>query len=71
MIMSRVENKAERLLQIEALLLAHPEGLTQSELARRLGVNRSTIHRSLPDLPKHIYVEDDEQSYRFESIENS
>ncbi|MCJ7621879.1 MAG: WYL domain-containing protein, partial [Anaerolineaceae bacterium] len=52
------ETKANRLLQIEALLLQHPEGLTQSEIARRLGVNRSTIGRYLPDLPKHIYIDD-------------
>jgi CRISPR-associated endonuclease/helicase Cas3 len=48
--MERATNKAERLLQIEALLLAHPDGLTQAEIARRLRVNRSTIHRYLPDL---------------------
>jgi len=48
--MERATNKAERLLQIEALLLAHAEGLAQAEIARRLGVNRSTIHRYLPDL---------------------
>ena len=55
--MSRAENKASRLLQIENLLLAHPEGLTQAEIARRTGVNRSTINRYLPDLPKHIYID--------------
>lgn len=32
------------------LLLAHPEGLTQAEIARRLGVNRSTVHRCLPQV---------------------
>jgi CRISPR-associated endonuclease/helicase Cas3 len=52
------EKKADRLLKIEALLLGHPEGMTQSELARRLGVNRSSINRYIPDLPKHIYFED-------------
>lgn len=57
--MSLAENKADRLLKIEALLLAHPEGLSQAELARRLGVNRSTINRDLPDLPKQIYAEVD------------
>jgi len=57
--MSRAENKASRLLQIEAMLLSHPEGLAQSEIARRLGVNRSTVGRYLPDLPKHIYIDDD------------
>jgi CRISPR-associated endonuclease/helicase Cas3 len=56
--MKRAENKAARLLQIEALLLAHPEGLTPAEIARRLGVHRSTIGRCLPDLPRHIYVDD-------------
>ena len=55
--MKRAANKAERLLQIEQLLLAHPEGLTQAELARRLGVDRSTILRNLADAPKHIYEE--------------
>lgn len=52
--MSRAENKADRLLQIEALLLTHPEGLTQSEIARRLGVDRSVIHRNLYDFEKRF-----------------
>jgi CRISPR-associated endonuclease/helicase Cas3 len=57
--MDRAQNKAERLIQIENLLLAHPEGLTQAEIARRLKVDRSTINRYIPVLPKHIYIEDD------------
>lgn len=56
--MKPAETKASRLLQLESLLLAHPEGLSQSEIARRLHVNRSTIHRYLPDLPGHFYVDD-------------
>lgn len=56
--MGRAENKAARLLQIEAMLLAEPDGLSQAEIARRLSVNRSTIGRYLPDLPAHIYVDD-------------
>ncbi len=48
--MERAVNKAARLSQIESLLLAHPEGLSQAEIARRTGVHRSTIHRYLPDL---------------------
>ncbi|HNT77103.1 MAG TPA: CRISPR-associated helicase Cas3' [Anaerolineae bacterium] len=56
----RASNKSERLLQIEALLLAHPEGLSQAELARRVGVNRSQIHRDLPDLKRFsVYEMDD------------
>ena len=48
------------MLQIEALLLAHPMGMTQAEIARRMGVNRSTVGRYLADLPKHIYIDDDD-----------
>jgi len=50
--MSSSETKTERLFQIETLLLTHPHGFTQAELARRLGVNRSTIMRYLPSLMK-------------------
>lgn len=57
--MSRATNKAARLGEIEALLCAHPEGLRPAEIARRLKVHRSTITRYLPDLPGHIYLEDD------------
>mgnify|MGYP001025655048 CR=1 FL=1 len=58
--MTRAETKVQRLLQIEALLLNHPEGLTQSEIARRLDVNRSTVYRNLPDLTLNapIFEED-------------
>lgn len=50
--MSRAENKTERLLQMEALLLTNPQGITQAEMARRLGVDRSVIHRNLYDFQK-------------------
>jgi CRISPR-associated endonuclease/helicase Cas3 len=50
--MSRAENKTERLLQMEALLLSNPQGLTQAEISRRLGVDRSVIHRNLYDFQK-------------------
>ena len=36
-------NKAARLEQIKHLLLRHKEGLTISEIARHIGVNRSTV----------------------------
>lgn len=59
--MIRAEEKAQRLLQIEKLLWAHPEGLTRAEIARRLGVNRSTITKYLDtdQLPKGIYEAED------------
>jgi len=52
---NRAETKSARLSQIEALLIDHPEGLTQSELAGRLGVHRSTILRNLADISAPIY----------------
>ena len=54
--MERAANKADRLMQIESLLVTHPEGLTQAEIARRLGVHRSTIYRYLPDLTTRFAV---------------
>ena len=58
--MNRAEEKAQRLLQIEKLLWAHPEGLTRAEIARRLDVNRSTITKYLDanQLPPGIYEDD-------------
>lgn len=41
--MNSQANKAARLEQIEQLLLRHKNGLTISEIARKIGVNRSTV----------------------------
>ena len=48
--MKRTLKKTERLLKIEQLLLAHPQGMNRAEIARRLGVHRSTIKRDIDDL---------------------
>lgn len=45
--MNRSKDMA-RLQKIEELLKEHPEGLRQSEIARRLGLHRSTVMRDLP-----------------------
>jgi len=45
--MNRSKDMA-RLREIEQLLKQHPEGLKQSEIARRLGLHRSTVMRDLP-----------------------
>ena len=42
--------------QLELLLRSHPEGLRRAEIARRLGVHRSTISRYVEDLSKHIDI---------------
>lgn len=57
--MPRAASKHDRLIQIENLLLSHPEGLTQAEIARRVGVNRSTILRDIPSFSKSIYLDED------------
>ncbi len=49
--MMPADTKANRLRRIEALLLEHPEGFSQAEIARRMGVHRSTILRDLADIP--------------------
>ncbi|MGN0906447.1 MAG: helix-turn-helix transcriptional regulator [Bullifex sp.] len=48
--------KGERVAQLELLLRSHPEGLRRAEIARRLGVHRSTISRYVEDLSEHIDV---------------
>lgn len=58
--MERAANKAERLLQLEQLLLAFPEGLHKAEIARRLGVHRSTIGRDIEDLSRRVPIWEDE-----------
>jgi len=66
--MKPADTKSTRLTQIELLLLDHPEGLTQADIARALGVHRSTILRNLADMDAPIYEENgrlfmDRQSY--------
>lgn len=40
----------DRVAQLEFILKTHPEGLRKSEIARRIGVHRSTIGRYIDDL---------------------
>jgi CRISPR-associated endonuclease/helicase Cas3 len=60
--MERSDSKAERLLQLEQILLAHPEGLHKAEIARRLGVHRSTVGRYIEDLTRRIPIWQDGNS---------
>ena len=55
--MKRAEGKAARINQIERLLWSHPEGLTRTQVARRIGVHRSVVTKYLDqnDLPPSIY----------------
>lgn len=58
--MNRAKEKAQRLLQIQELLWAHPEGLSRADIARAVQVNRSTITKYLDkdQLPPGIYEDD-------------
>jgi len=58
--MERAANKAERLLQLEQLLLAHPEGLHRAEIARRLGVHRATVGRYIEELSPRLPIWEEE-----------
>lgn len=49
--MQRAANRAERLRQIEALLLESRAPLSQADIARQLHVHRSTILRDLASIP--------------------
>ena len=48
--------KGERIAQLELLLHSHPEGLRRAEIARRLGVHRSTISRYVDELKQYIDI---------------
>ena len=48
--------KGERVAQLELLLRSHPEGMRRAEIARRLGVHRSTISRYVEDLSEKIDI---------------
>ena len=48
--MAKRTDKHNRLQQLTALLKAHPEGLRKAEIARRLGVHRSTVGRYIDQL---------------------
>ncbi len=47
-------------MQLELLLLSHPEGMRRAEIARRLGVHRSTVGRYVDELRKKIDIWEDE-----------
>jgi predicted DNA-binding transcriptional regulator YafY len=58
---------SDRLSQIEQLLLAHPEGLLRVDIARRLGVHRSTATRDIVELSiTRPVVEEDDRRVRLD-----
>ena len=53
-------SKAERLLQMESIIINHP-GIRRSELSRRLGVHKSTIGRDIDELSTLYPLTEDNQ----------
>lgn len=51
--------KGERVAQLELILRGHPEGLRKSDIARRIGVHRSTIGRYIEDLKQYRNIYED------------
>jgi IclR helix-turn-helix domain. len=62
--------KGERVAQFELLLRSHPEGLRRAEIARRLGVHRSTISRYVEDLKDHIDIYEDNNLIKIRTKDN-
>ncbi|MCR4407427.1 MAG: WYL domain-containing protein [Anaerolineae bacterium] len=56
----RSHSKADRLLQLEQILLAFPEGLRKAEIARRMGVHRATVGRYIEELSCRLPIWEDE-----------
>lgn len=48
--MGHAQNKRERIEKLEQLLLSSHEGLTPTQLAKKLGCDRSTVHRDLAEI---------------------
>ena len=60
--------KGERVAQLELLLLSHPEGLRRAEIARRLGVHRSTISRYVSELNEYIDIFEETNLIKIKSV---
>lgn len=52
--MSRGMTRSERLQEIERIYTQHRGGLTDIEMAERLGVDRTTVYRDRVELERHI-----------------
>jgi predicted DNA-binding transcriptional regulator YafY len=62
--------KGERVAQLELLLHSHPEGLRRAEIARRLGVHRSTISRYVDALKGHVDIYEENNLIKIKESES-
>ena len=51
--------KGDRVAQLELILRSHPEGLRKSDIARRIGVHRSTVGRYIDELKQYSEIYED------------
>ncbi len=54
--MEAAENKSGRLLQLKEILIAHPQGMTRADIARKLKVHRSTIKRYVDEMSQQLHI---------------
>lgn len=60
-------SRSVRFMQLEQLLISHPEGLRKTEIAQRLGVHKSTIGRDITDLSTSLpLIEEDDGRIRID-----
>ena len=62
--------KGDRIMQLELLLLSHPGGMRRAEIARRLGVHRSTVGRYIDVLKKHLDIKEDKYLIKLTAKDN-
>ena len=51
--------KGDRVAQLELILRSHPEGLRKSDIARSIGVHRSTVGRYIEELKQYSDIYED------------
>ncbi len=59
--------KQERVAQLNLLLHSHPEGLRRAEIARKLGVHRSTVSRYVDRLKLYIDIYEEQNLIKIRS----
>ncbi|MCR5760934.1 MAG: WYL domain-containing protein [Sphaerochaetaceae bacterium] len=62
--------KGERVAQLELILRSHPEGLRKSEIARRIGVHRSTVGRYIDELKNYSDVYEENNLVKISAKDN-
>ncbi|MBO4388895.1 MAG: WYL domain-containing protein [Spirochaetales bacterium] len=62
--------KGEKVAQLELLLHSHPEGMRKAEIARRIGVHRSTVSRYVEELKKYTELTEENNLIRLKDIDD-